>query len=136
MRVCFQMRKSGAGQWRNQFQDCQHLCQVHRIRQPGRAVEHHLGDVIPHAKFPGVIGRQECRHHKDHIRRIAHAPVMRLVQFHRNVALAVPGHHLLMLADRAFQIPGSAPVHLVEPEERDGAPGVVDGLDIHFRAAG
>ena len=37
-----------------------------------------------------------------------------------------------MLADRTLQIPGTAPVHLVEPEEGDGAPGDVDGVHVHL----
>ena len=40
-----------------------------------------------------------------------------------------------MLTDRTLQIPRPAPVHLVEPEERDGAPGDVDRFHIHLRQA-
>ena len=60
---------------------------------------------------------------------------MRFIQLYRDAARSIPAHHLLMLTDRSRQIPGSATIHLVEPEERDGAPGVVDGLQIDFRQA-
>ena len=55
-----------------------------------------------------------------------------LVQLHRDTPLPVPGHHLLVLADGPFQIPGTATVHLVEPEERNGAPGGVNRLHEHL----
>jgi hypothetical protein len=58
-----------------------------------------------------------------------------LIQFYRDVALAMPGHETLMLADGTFQVPGSPSIHLVEPVEGHCTPGVVDGLAIDLGQA-
>ena len=120
------------GQGLDQFEDGGHFGQVHCIAGAGGAVEHHLCNVVRNPKVPGIVRRQVCAHNEDDIRRVAHSPVMWLIEFHRDLTLAVPLHQFLVLTNRAFQVPGAAAVHLVEPEQGDCAPGVVNGFGKYF----
>jgi len=42
----------------------------------------------------------------------------------------MPGHQLLVLGNRFPERPGSTAIHAVEPVQRDGAPGIVDGFQL------
>ena len=110
----------------------QHFCQVHLVGSFRRAVEHELGEVLLDAIRARIVSGQKGRDHEDHIRRIPHPPMVRLIQFNRDIPLPVKRHHLLMFADRPLQIPGTAPIHLVEPEQGDGAPGDLDRINVHL----
>ena len=119
----------------NQIHNRQHFGEIHRVRKSWRAVEHHLRDVIFHAERARVVGGEKGRDHEDRVRRVAHAPMMRLVEFDGDVVFAVPLHHFLMFADGTLEVPWAAAVHLVEPEKRNGTPGDVDRVHIHFGEA-
>ena len=58
--------------------------------------------------------------------------MVRLVELHRDAALPVPSHYLLVITDGFFQREGSASVHQVEPEQWYGAPGDVNRIHVHL----
>jgi len=100
----------------DQFKNSQHPCKVHRVRKPGRAVEHHLRDIVPYTHPLSVERGKIPGGHINHVGRVAHAPMVRFVQFHRDSPAAVPCHHLLVLLDGLLQGDWTAPVHLIEPK--------------------
>jgi hypothetical protein len=59
--------------------------------------------------------------------------MVRFIQLNRDAPLSIPGHHFLVFTNGTLQVPGTAPIHAVEPEQRDRAPGVMDRVCIHFR---
>lgn len=100
-----------------------------------RAVEHQLCDIVLYAKSPSSVGREVAGDDKDHIRCIAYAPVVGLVEFYGDVV----GRHTrpfnLVGADRPPPGRVAAPIHLVEPEERHGCPGQANGVQVQLGQA-
>ena len=117
----------------DQFELGQHLAQVHDRRGVGRIVEHQLLHVILHAGRARVVRGQVRGDHGDHVGGVAQAPVVRFVHLDRDAVLGVPAHQGLRFGNRLAQRPRAAAIELRVPEERDGAPGVVDGLRQHRR---
>ena len=60
---------------------------------------------------------------------------MRFVHLHRDAVLGVPAHQRLRFGDRLAQRTWAAAIEPRVPEQRDGAPGVVDGPRQHRRPA-